>query len=336
MPILRLFFLLTLVALIGCNQESDYKKIIGSTMGTNYSVIAKISGQDIHQIHQKIEAELKDINQLMSTYIADSEINQFNKLTDNSCFKFSHKSWHVLLASKQIYEETDGAFDITLGPLISRWGFSAEEYEQKVPTHEEITQLLASTGTDKLQFNEQQQCISKAFPSMTINLSAIAKGYAVDQLAAILDDYRINSYLIEIGGEVKAKGLKSNDQNWKIAVEKPSRNLHRQQSIIVNLIDISIATSGDYRNYFEHKGKRFSHTINPKTGYPISHNLSSISVLHPSNMMADAYATALNVMGADAAYKFADTHQLAIYTIQQKNGKAIAQQNNLFRAYISQ
>ncbi len=305
-------------------------------MGTSYSVIAKIDQQSINAIHQEIETELADINQLMSTYISDSEINRFNRSNDNNCFKFSDKTWAVLLASRQVYQETNGAFDITVGPLISRWGFSVEEYEQKVPSQSEVEYLLSQVGTDKLVFNEIEQCIRKTIPSMTINLSAIAKGFAVDQLTNILNQHQISNYLVEIGGEVKAKGLKNYNQNWKVAVENPSDSLQKSQSTVVNLRNSSIATSGDYRNYFEYKGKRFSHTINPKTGYSVEHNLTSVSVIHPSNMMADAYATAFNVMGASESHLFADNNNLAIYSISfvQNESKVIA--NKQFQAYISQ
>ncbi|NVJ66130.1 MAG: FAD:protein FMN transferase [Gammaproteobacteria bacterium] len=330
---------LALVAIIflfsACTQEANYKKIIGSTMGTTYSVVAKVDEQDINQIHQQIETELKDINQLMSTYIPDSEINQFNRLSDTSCFPFSDKTWQVLLAARQVYLETDGVFDITLGPLISRWGFNVEEYEQKVPASVDIEQLLAQVGTDKLQFDLNQQCIRKSLPQMTINLSAIAKGFGVDQLALILDQHQVDSYLVEIGGEVKAKGLKNYNQNWKIAVEKPAIEMAQAQSVVVNLLNTSIATSGDYRNYFEHQGKRFSHTINPETGYPVEHKLTSISVIHPSNMLADAYATALNVMGTKAAFEFAENNKLAIYAIMQEDTGPVTIANKQFQGYIS-
>ncbi|MRX27773.1 FAD:protein FMN transferase [Kangiella sp. HZ709] len=336
MTIRKSFFSLFIIFVFSsCSNQADYKKIIGSTMGTSYSIIAKVTDQDIQLIHQTIEAELEDINQLMSTYVPNSEINQFNNLKEDSCFKFSEKTWQVLLASKQIYEETEGAFDITLGPLISRWGFSAEEYQQQVPNEAEIKALLAVVGTDKLDFNTQAQCVTKSIPSMSINLSAIAKGYAVDQLAKILEENNIQDYLVEIGGEVKAKGLKQNRLNWKIAVEKPSNNVNRNQSVVVNLFNISIATSGDYRNYYEVDGKRFSHTIDPTSGFPVKHNLTSISVLHPSNMYADAYATALNVLGQEKAYAFAEQHNLAIYTITQQSDTPKTRSNNRFDAYIS-
>lgn len=306
-------------------------------MGTTYTLVVQIDKQNIGDIYNAVEAELADINDLMSTYIKDSEINRFNKLTTNECFSFSDKTWQVIQAAKKVYQETDGAFDITLGPLISRWGFSAEEYEQKIPNEQEVMSLMAQVGFEKLKLDAEKKCIVKTIPSMTINLSAIAKGFAVDQLASILDKFDVKNYYVDIGGEIKAKGLKNYNKNWKIAVEKPAATLEqRSSSIVVNLFNTSIATSGDYRNYFEVDGKRFSHTINPETGYPITHNMTSVSVIHKSNMMADAYATAINVMGVDNAYEFAKKIQLPIYTIHQKDSQPITKRNKLFERYISQ
>ncbi len=334
--IMNKFFYILLITsfLLSCTKESNFKKIIGSTMGTTYGVILEIKEQDINLIHQAIEKELLDINQLMSTYIPNSEINRFNKLNDDSCFKFSDKTWHVLLASREIYEQTNGAFEITLGPLISRWGFNVEEFVQKVPSQAEIDKLLTQVGTDKLIFDITNQCISKATPDLTINLSAIAKGYAVDQLAIILSNFNVTNFLVEIGGEVKASGLKSFNQHWTTAVVNPSGVLAGQQAVAINLFNSSIATSGDYLNYFEHDGQRFSHTINPINGYPIKHQLTSISVIHSSNMYADAYATALNVLGSDEAYSFANKHKLPIYTISKTKNGFENSSNKTFQAYI--
>ena len=216
MRIVSILLLAMFVA--ACSDEPEYSKITGSTMGTTYSVILESSSVSPQEIYNDIEAELKDINQLMSTYIPDSEINRFNQLQSDSCFRFSDKTWQVLLAAKQVYNETDGAFDITLGPLISRWGFDAEEYDEKVPTNTEIQQLLSEVGTDKLNYDLANQCISKSLPQITINLSAIAKGYGVDRVATIVEEHGVTNYLVEIGGETKGKGVNPNNSIWRIAI----------------------------------------------------------------------------------------------------------------------
>lgn len=331
---LSLLLLIPLVC-VSCSEDAEYSKITGSTMGTTYNVIIESNQIDPQEVYDDIEVELEDINQLMSTYIPDSEINRFNTLNDQSCFRFSDKTWEVLLVSKKVYQQTDGAFDITLGPLISRWGFDAEEFETKVPSQNEINQLLTKVGTDKLQFDLANQCISKTLPDITINLSAIAKGYAVDRVTQIVKNHGIDNYLVEIGGETKGKGVNPSSFAWRVAIERPV-NAKQQKMLIVSLADTSIATSGDYRNYFEVAGQRFSHTIDPKTGFPVTHALTSVSVIHPSNMYADAYATALTVMGSQNALEFATKHNLAVFLIRHQEDKLESKQSDEFGQYIYQ
>ncbi len=326
-----LLFALTLTA---CQQESQYTKLSGNTMGTTYNLTFESNGVPVEQLKGAVTQELETINQLMSTYIPDSEINQFNALTGDQCFRFSDATWLVLVAAKDIYHQTNGAFDITVGPLIQRWGFDAEEYEDKVPAEEEVIALKQSVGTDKLQFDYEEQCISKASPELTINLSAIAKGYAVDQIANIMEQFEVKNYLVEIGGETKGHGVNLHGYPWRIAVEKPASGIHQQQLLIVALSNNSIATSGDYRNYFEVNGQRFSHTIDPATGYPITHNLTSVSVIHPSNMYADAYATAFSVMGYDRTQQFAQKHQLPVFLVKNEGNRLTTFANELFNKMI--
>ena len=326
---------ITLLAFVcfACSEETEYSKISGSTMGTSYSVILDSSKVSPQAVYEDIEVELKDINQLMSTYIPDSEINRFNKLKDGSCYRFSDKTWEVLLASKKVYEETNGAFDITLGPLISRWGFNVEEYSEKVPSAEEVSNLLSEVGTDKLKFDLTNQCISKSLPQITINLSAIAKGYGVDRIATIVEQHGVTNYLVEIGGETKSKGVNPNGSAWRIAIERPV-SVTQQKMLVVGLENTSIATSGDYRNYFEVDGKRFSHTIDPNTGYPVEHTLTSVSVIHPQNMYADAYATALTVLGTEKAYSFAQNHKLPVFLVAHDGDSLESKQSTQFAPFI--
>ncbi|GGE95670.1 FAD:protein FMN transferase [Kangiella profundi] len=326
-----LLFALTLTA---CQQESQYTKLSGNTMGTTYNLTFESNNVSVEELKGAVTQELETINQLMSTYIPDSEINKFNALTNDQCFAFSDATWLVLVAAKDIYHQTNGAFDITVGPLIQRWGFDAAEYNDKVPAEEEVIALKQSVGTEKLRFDYQGQCISKASPELTINLSAIAKGYAVDQIANIMEQFEITNYLVEIGGETKGHGVNLHGFPWRIAVEKPASGIHQQQLLIVALSNNSIATSGDYRNYFEVNGQRFSHTIDPATGYPITHNLTSVSVIHPSNMYADAYATAFSVMGYDRTQQFAQQHQLPIFLVKNEDDRLTTFANELFNKMI--
>lgn len=333
---IRLISSITLVLILtACQQqEAEYSKLSGNTMGTKYNITFESNDVPAEDLKSALTQELAIINQLMSTYIPDSEINQFNRLDNTQCFRFSDRSWSVLVAAKDVYHQTNGAFDITVGPLIQRWGFDAAEYDDKVPSDEEVIALREAVGTDQLEFNFAEQCISKTYPELTINLSAIAKGYAVDQLANIMEEFKIANYLVEIGGETKGEGVNLHGYPWRIAVEKPSNNASQQELLVIALENTSIATSGDYRNYFEVAGKRFSHTIDPATGYPIDHNLTSVSVIHASNMYADAYATAMSVMGSEASLAFAEQYQLPVLVIQRQNDELITRQNNLFQELL--
>ena len=330
----KIFLLLVIHLLVtACEPGKHYNKISGPTMGTQFNIIYQSDGINSEALKDNIVDQLELINQLMSTYIPDSEINRFNNDQSDNCFVFSSQTWDVLLAAKDIYHQTHGAFDITVGPLVSRWGFSAEEYHERVPSPLEVAELLAIVGTDKLQYNHQQQCITKQVKAVQINLSAIAKGYAVDRIANILDDFSINNYLVDIGGESKAKGLNPTGQTWTIAIEKPV-SLARQQAVILSLDNNSIATSGDYRNYFEYQGQRFSHTIDPTTGYPITHKLTSISVIHPSNMYADGYATALSVLGEEQALNFAAEMKLPVFIIERDKENIKSYPNVYFENFL--
>lgn len=332
---IRFIGLLSLVlTLCACQQEPQYTKLSGNTMGTKYNITFDSNGVSIEKLQSTLTKELDTINQLMSTYIPDSEINQFNALTTDKCFHFSERTWIVLVAAKDVYHQTNGAFDITVDPLIQRWGFDAAEYDEKVPSDEEVKLLQKSVGTDQLEYNFAEQCITKTNPELSINLSAIAKGFAVDQLANIMAEFQIPHYLVEIGGETKGQGINVHGFPWRIAVEKPSNSPTQQELLIIALENTSIATSGDYRNYFEVNGKRFSHTIDPTTGYPIDHNLTSVSVIHPSNMYADAYATAMSVMGGEASLEFADQYQMPVLVIQRENDELITQKNQLFEELV--
>ncbi|ACV27769.1 FAD:protein FMN transferase [Kangiella koreensis] len=327
-------FVFLVLTFSACQQEPQYNKLSGNTMGTKYNITFDSNGVSIDKLQSALTQELETINQLMSTYIPDSEINQFNALTTDACFQFSERTWTVLVAAKDVYHQTNGAFDITVGPLIQRWGFDAAEYDEKVPTEEEVKLLHETVGTDQLEYDSAKQCISKTNPKLTINLSAIAKGFAVDQLADIMAEFQISNYLVEIGGETKGQGVNVHGYPWRIAVEKPSSNASQQELLVIALESTSIATSGDYRNYFEVAGKRFSHTIDPTTGYPIEHNLTSVSVIHPSNMYADAYATAMSVLGGEASLEFADQYQLPVLVIERQNDELVTHANNLFEKFF--
>ena len=324
-PAKRLVFcwLLAVFVLAGCSDLAKEQLVgfDGSTMGTSYSLrwVAK-GDRQVAEIQQAAEERLALINQQMSTYISESEVSRFNALSSGE-MPVSAELAGLVQRSQAISEQTGGAFDITVGPLVNLWGFGPEGRIASAPTSDKIASLRARVGYQKLRVNQNPPSISKP-TNLQIDLSAIAKGYAVDQLASLLVGKGINNYLVEIGGEIKLSGNKPNGESWRIAIEAPLTT-ERVVQHVLPITNIAMATSGDYRNYFEKDGVRYSHTINPLTGAPINHALVSVTVLHASCADADALATALMVMGNKKGVEFARRHNLAAYFLikAQQGGK---------------
>ena len=301
---------LLLPALFACEQES-LLVISGPTMGTSYTV--KVVGEHLHpgKLREQIESELRRINGLMSTYDENSELSRFNRSPVAHAFPVSPEILEVLKLSGEIFDHSGGAFDVAVGPLVNLWGFGPEPSRDVVPLDEEINAARQRTGFGLLQMDDAGLLKMR---NIYVDLSAIAKGYAVDSLARILDTQGVENYLIEIGGELRARGINDQGSPWTIAVEVPD-NLSRSVFRTLELRDMSMATSGDYRNYFEVDGARYSHTIDPRTGRPITHNVASVTVLSPSAAMADGYATAINVLGAEQGLALAQAQNLAVLVI---------------------
>ena len=328
--------LLTLTALVllttqlsGCSEPVEATKITGPTMGTSYHITlypAEGKTLDSKVLQTKIDKSLVRINQQMSTWIEDSEISNFNNSQSTEWFPVSPEFLKVTQAAQTISQLSDGAFDITLGPLITLWGFG-KDFKNNNPSDEAILEAKKSVGYQNLEVRENPPALRKSIPALRINLSAIAKGYAVDAIADELAASGISDYLVEIGGEIRASGRKINGSLWRIAIEKPSTKERAIQRGLV-LEDIGVATSGSYRNYFERDGKRYSHTINAVTGKPITHQLASISVLHKSAMMADGFATAIMVLGEEKGKQFIEENGLLGYTIT-RSGESFTSWDNL-------
>ncbi len=322
-----LLILVVSVLTISCSPTvpSD-THITGATMGTTYNI--KYLGSSLvapAQLQQQVDELLADINRLMSTYIADSELSKFNQWASTQPFPVSAQTLEVLQEAKRLGQLSTGRLDVTVGPLVNLWGFGPKYHPEKIPSPEEIAQAKQNVGFDKLTLGDSW--ISKSVPQLYVDLSTIAKGYAVDQLADLLARYEIQHYLVEIGGEMRLSGHKASGQPWRIAIEKPITTERAVQKVI-NIGNNAVATSGNYRIYFEQDGQRYSHLIDPMTGYPIQHKLVSVTVVHASSMTADGLATALNVMGKDQALALAEQLQLAVLLITREN--------NSFKEYTSE
>ena len=275
----------------------------GLTMGTQYQVKIRsdfISNENLFILKSEIHKALAEVNHQMSTFEKESEISRFNRFTGLSPFKTNPEFVRVIKKSIELYKNTGGAFDVTVAPLIDLWGFGTTGYHKKIPSDQEIDYLLKQTGSDKLLILDSLHIVKK-IPELTINLSAIAKGHGVDVVADIINSNGYTDYLVEIGGEVVARGLNVKNDVWRIGIDRPQYGSIPGTEIesIIALKNIAVATSGDYRNFFKIADQYYSHTINPKTGRPVTHNLASTTVIAKTCMEADGIATSVMVMGKE-------------------------------------
>lgn len=316
------------LSLVACKEKPEIISLTGNTMGTTYHIKYIDNGElqkKPEEVHKQIETILKDVNDKMSTYIPTSELSRFNqnRQTDTPV-EISADLAKVIGEAIRLNQLTDGALDITVGPIVNLWGFGPEKSADKQPTAEQIAERQAWVGINKLKLtpqNEGKFSLEKSVPQLYIDLSSIAKGFGVDKVAEHIENIGVQHYMVEIGGEIRAKGKNIENKDWQIAIEKPTLDGSRAVEQVIGLQDLAMATSGDYRNYFEQNGTRFSHEIDPKTGYPIQHHLASVTVLAPSAMTADGLSTGLFVLGEEKALQIAIQHNLPVYLIiKSSNG----------------
>lgn len=307
---------ISMVMLASCSDDSrPVVHLQGQTMGTTYNVkYIAADGKAVEGLQSQIDARLVDVNKMMSTYDPTSELSRFNQYRYTDNFPVSGDTLLVVNEALRLAKLSGGVLDVTVGPLVNLWGFGPTKRPEKAPSEGDINDIRDYVGFEKLVTTPSG--LKKRHPMLYVDLSTIAKGFGVDEVAEILEQYNIENYLVEIGGEMRVKGLRGDGSEWLIAIEKPvttERSIQKVVSIGTN----AVATSGDYRNYYEEDGKRYSHLIDPTTGYPISHNLVSVTVVHPSSMTADGLATAFNVMGWEQAIEIAERENLAVFLIRR-------------------
>lgn len=334
--------IILILIILNCSapEKSNNLSIIdGSTMGTYYAVKIPSSTLnslylDTKQLQSSVDSLLDSINQKMSTYIEDSEISRFNHYQSTDWFPISKELRQVIESSIVISRKSGGTFDITVGPLVNLWGFGIENRNELIPTDEEVKNRMAIVGYKKISTNSEPSAIKKEIAEIFCDLSGIAKGFGVDKIAELLDSLNVENYLVDIGGEIKTKGKNHLRKPWKVGISTPDDKMGIQK--VVLLENKSVATSGDYRNYFEKDGIRYSHTINPRTGRPIAHRLASVTVVHDSCMIADGLATAINVLGPQNGYEFALREELPVFMIVREQEGFIEKMTPKFKRYISQ
>ena len=322
-PIQNLVAFGLLAVLTGCLSDeptSKWFEVNGATMGTTYSV--KFAGQeaDADSLQSDIDTLLDSLNGSLSTYQADSELSRFNASRSIGWTQVSPELSEVIEAALAVSTITNGAFDITVAPLVELWGFGPGQTDEAIPPDDVIETTLAAVDYGALHVDSALPAIRKDSPTLQVDLSAIAKGYAVDRIAALLESRGIADYLVEIGGELKARGRNDRGKSWAVAIEKPISGA-RQVQRIITIDSGAVATSGDYRNFFEVDDERYSHIVDPDTGNSTSSETASVTVLDPSAMRADALATGLMVMGAPEGYELAIEREIpAMFIVRGENG----------------
>ncbi|HOZ47918.1 MAG TPA: FAD:protein FMN transferase [Candidatus Hydrogenedentes bacterium] len=296
------------------NAATAVHSFAGETMGTSYSVKVCVAAEDWAGIEGRIAdavaRELDLVNARMSTWRDDSELSRFNQSDGAEPFPVSEETLAVFNVARAVSEVSNGEFDITVGPLVNAWGFGPDERSMEGPDDATLAALRQRVGFKLVEIDEANRTLRKARPDIYCDLSAVAKGYGVDRVAEALDALGISSYMVEVGGEVRTRGAKG-DGPWRIGIERPVSEARALQEVLHMPPDgIALATSGDYHNFYMVDGVRLSHTIDPRTGRPIAHNLASASVLAPTCAEADAFATALMVLGPDEGYDLACTLDL--------------------------
>jgi thiamine biosynthesis lipoprotein len=293
-----------------CTQAPDAVKISGNTMGTQFNVTLASNDADVDFLQQEIEASLDAVDRMMSTYKADSEISRFSSNATTEWQQVSAEFCASVENALGLSALTNGAFDITVGPLVNLWGFGPGDTVDEPPADADIAALLLLVGYEHLQADCSRPALKKDIIELALDMSAFGKGYAADRVADWLDDAGIGDYLVEVGGELRVAGHNADGKMWSVGIEAPLTDQRRPHTII-RLTDAAVATSGDYRNYFESAGQRYSHTIDTRTGRPVSHSLVSVTVVDSNGYRADALATALLVMGPENAMALALKEKLA-------------------------
>jgi len=312
--------LLALGAAPGCSAPREQiLELSGRTMGTSYSIKLAEPPTELDSIalQGRIDARLEQINNTMSTYRPASELSRFNASRSLDWFPVSRELAQVVAQAKAVHALSDGAFDVTVGPAVNLWGFGPSPAPSEPPDAAAIAAVRERIGSDKLEVRLDPPALRKTHADLAVDLSAIAKGFGVDAVARLLDEAGVEHYLVEIGGELRARGHKPDASPWRIAIERPNP-LAREVYRVVELRNAAMATSGDYRNFIEWGGRHYSHAIDPQTAQPVTHSLASVSVIAADCASADAYATALLVLGPERGLALAEREGLAAFFVTRE------------------
>ena len=287
-------------------------RIGGRTMGTTYSVAFVTDNPERHDgaLKAGVQQRLDKLEAAMSTYIRTSDVSRFNAYADADWFAVEPETAAVVERAQRVSEMTNGAFDITVYPLVCLWGFGPDPASREPPSAAAIARALQRVDYRNLDVRLSPPALRKRKTDLAIDLSGIAKGYAGEAVAQVIEGRGLSNYMIAVGGEIRVRGGRPGHRTWRIGVERPEPGGTKIDRVL-EVTDTALSTSGDYRNFFEHAGRRYSHLLDPRTGSPVRGALSSVSVVEPDSARADALATALMVMGNEAGFAWAQEHGIA-------------------------
>ncbi len=323
-------------ALLSCGRSgADLHILTGPTMGTVYTVkyLAPARAVDDSEVRGVIDQILVRLTHEFSTYDPASELSKLNAAAAEEWLPVSPEMFEVMRIALEFNQLSGGAFDMTVGPLVALWGFGSTVPKQdRVPAEAEIAAALRLVGADQIELRKEPPAVKKKQGKVSIDLNALVPGYAADQIAARLEQFGIRHYLVDLGGEFKLKGHNQDGEPWAIAIEQPQTG-ERGAALVLKLTGKGLSTSGDYRNFFELDGQRYSHEIDPRSGRPIRHNLASVTVIAGSAMQANGLATALLVLGPEAGFSLAESQNIAAVFILRSGQQWTQRSTRAFRAY---
>ncbi|WP_256657812.1 FAD:protein FMN transferase [Pseudomonas sp. 2FG] len=326
-----LLLLLAALLVAGCGDQVE--QFGGPTMGSSYSIkyVRSAQAPAVEQVQPAVEAILAEVDRQMSTYRGDSAVSRFNDLPANSCQAMPGPVLELVRVGEGLAQASAGAFDLTVEPLLDLWGFGPQSRGERVPSAEQVAQVRKLVGHQHLRIDGQQLCKDVA---VQLDLNSLAAGYTVDRIARRLDELGIGSYLLEVTGELKARGRKADGSPWRVAIEVPRDDQQLAQRVL-QLDGYGISTSGDYRNYFEANGKRYSHTLDPHTGAPVTHSLAAVTVADPSALQADGLSTLLMVLGPERGMAFAEQAGIAAFFVTREGEGFVTQSTTAFERLFS-
>jgi len=314
-------FIVMPLLLAACKPRDVILEVSGLTMGTTYNLAVVDAPRSVTQsdVQNAVNTALATVNQQMSNWDDASEISRFNAGTTTNAQTISAELAEVMTAAEDIRVASGGSFDTTIGPIIELWGFGAGATQPNLPTNQDIQHALAQSGHENT-LRVAPGSLQKVRPDVNVYLAAIGKGYGADLIGRALAEIGVENYLIEIGGDLYASGYNPEGKAWQIGIETPEAHT-RGVLDVVSVANLGMASSGDYRNYFEQDGTQYSHLIDPRTGRPVAHNTASTTVLAENAMLADAWATAFHVMGQEEGLALAEREGLAVlFTQANVNG----------------